>query len=35
VWPVQVQGAAVQFTPVQVGTTRDVPVGEVQSNVGS
>ncbi|WP_246609063.1 hypothetical protein [Nonomuraea rhizosphaerae] len=35
VWPVQTQGAQVpfQFAPVEVGATRDVPVGEVQSNV--
>ncbi|MGW2145940.1 hypothetical protein ACWCOT_16655 [Nonomuraea bangladeshensis] len=34
VWPVAVQGdVAVQFAPVEVGTSRDVPVGEIQSNV--
>ncbi|MCK2221270.1 hypothetical protein MF672_046830 [Actinomadura sp. ATCC 31491] len=35
VWPVAVQGDVVpfQFAPVEVGTTRDVPVGEIQSNV--
>ncbi|QYC38738.1 hypothetical protein Nocox_05555 [Nonomuraea coxensis DSM 45129] len=34
VWPVTVQGdVAAQFAPVEVGTTRDVPVGEIQSNV--
>lgn len=35
VWPVTVAGQAVpvQFAPVEVGVTRDVPVGEVQSNV--
>ncbi|MEU0565535.1 hypothetical protein ABZ297_09105 [Nonomuraea sp. NPDC005983] len=35
VWPVQVAGNAVpvQFAPAQASTTRDVPVGEVQSNV--
>lgn len=35
VWPVEVAGdvAAFQFAPVQLETTRDVPVGEIQSNV--
>ncbi|MEW9546994.1 hypothetical protein [Nonomuraea sp. NPDC050783] len=35
VWPVQVQDNVVpfQFAPLQVGTSRDVPVGEIQSNV--
>ncbi|MEV4011077.1 hypothetical protein AB0J35_11295 [Nonomuraea angiospora] len=35
VWPVQVADNVVpfQFAPVQVGGTRDVPVGEIQSNV--
>ncbi|GAA3242504.1 hypothetical protein [Nonomuraea helvata] len=35
VWPVQAAGNVVpfQFAPVQVGGTRDVPVGEIQSNV--
>ncbi|MBT2224544.1 hypothetical protein [Nonomuraea sp. NEAU-A123] len=34
VWPVTVAGQVpVQFAPVEVGVTRDVPVGEVQSNV--
>ncbi|MFD1542242.1 hypothetical protein [Nonomuraea guangzhouensis] len=34
VWPVTVAGGVpVQFAPVEVGATRDVPVGEVQSNV--
>ena len=35
VWPVAVTGGAenVQFDPVQAQVTRDVPVGEVQSNV--
>ncbi|MFD2355645.1 hypothetical protein ACFSTC_49825 [Nonomuraea ferruginea] len=34
VWPVTVTGGAdIQFDPVQVEATRDVPVGEVQSNV--
>jgi enoyl reductase len=35
VWPVEVTGGAqnVQFDPVQAEVTRDVPVGEVQSNV--
>ncbi|GAA1673302.1 hypothetical protein GCM10009733_083040 [Nonomuraea maheshkhaliensis] len=35
VWPVTVEGNVVpfQFAPVQLDTTRDVPVGEIQSNV--
>ncbi|MFI7638591.1 hypothetical protein [Nonomuraea sp. NPDC049400] len=35
VWPVQVTDNVVpfQFAPVEVGATRDVPVGEIQSNV--
>ncbi|MEV4578835.1 hypothetical protein AB0K16_36875 [Nonomuraea jabiensis] len=35
VWPVQVADNVVpfQFAPVQVGASRDVPVGEIQSNV--
>jgi enoyl reductase len=35
VWPVAVQGGVVpfQFAPVELETTRDVPVGEIQSNV--
>ncbi|WP_327585480.1 hypothetical protein OHA25_59195 [Nonomuraea sp. NBC_00507] len=35
VWPVEVQGNVVpfQFAPVELGVTRDVPVGEIQSNV--
>jgi hypothetical protein len=35
VWPIQVQDNVVpfQFAPVQLETTRDVPVGEIQSNV--
>jgi hypothetical protein len=35
VWPVEVTGGAanIQFDPVQAEVTRDVPVGEVQSNV--
>jgi enoyl reductase len=35
VWPVQVQDNVipVQFAPVELGVTRDVPVGEIQSNV--
>ncbi|MGW5156631.1 hypothetical protein ACWEPN_14260 [Nonomuraea wenchangensis] len=34
VWPVAVQGdVTIQFAPVEVGTSRDVPVGEIQSNV--
>ncbi|MDA0635300.1 hypothetical protein OUY22_17910 [Nonomuraea sp. MCN248] len=34
VWPVTVTGgAAVQFDPIEVEVSRDVPVGEVQSNV--
>ncbi|GAA2320083.1 hypothetical protein GCM10010149_86090 [Nonomuraea roseoviolacea subsp. roseoviolacea] len=35
VWPVQVAdpGVNVQYQPVRVGVTRDVPVGEVQSSV--
>ncbi|NUR86211.1 MAG: hypothetical protein HOY71_19190 [Nonomuraea sp.] len=34
-WPVRAEGNVVpfQFAPVEVGTTRDVPVGEIQSNV--
>lgn len=35
VWPVEVtdQAVPIQYAPVQVDTTRDVPVGEIQSNV--
>ncbi|MGW0801859.1 hypothetical protein [Nonomuraea sp. NPDC002799] len=35
VWPVETTGSAVpfQFAPVEVETSRDVPVGEIQSNV--
>ncbi|MEU6997004.1 hypothetical protein [Nonomuraea sp. NPDC046570] len=35
VWPVEVEDDVVPFAydPVEVGATRDVPVGEVQSNV--
>ncbi|NUW40986.1 hypothetical protein [Nonomuraea rhodomycinica] len=35
VWPVEVAdpGVDVQYQPVRVGVTRDVPVGEVQSSV--
>ncbi|MFG1941950.1 hypothetical protein [Nonomuraea sp. NPDC048826] len=34
VWPVAVTGGAdVQFDPIEVEVSRDVPVGEVQSNV--
>lgn len=35
VWPIEVQDAVVPFAydPVEVGVTRDVPVGEVQSTV--
>jgi enoyl reductase len=35
VWPVEVQGDVVpfQFAPVELSVTRDVPVGEIQSNV--
>ncbi|MEU4571926.1 hypothetical protein ACBI99_12115 [Nonomuraea sp. ATR24] len=34
VWPVEVSGGvAVQFDPIEVSASRDVPVGEVQSNV--
>lgn len=35
VWPVEVAGdvVPVQFAPVEVGADRDVPVGEIQSNV--
>ncbi|MEV4175201.1 hypothetical protein [Nonomuraea sp. NPDC049709] len=35
VWPVEVAGDVVpfQFAPVELETTRDVPVGEIQSNV--
>ncbi|MGN9836782.1 hypothetical protein ACTMTI_01535 [Nonomuraea sp. H19] len=35
VWPVEVAGdvVPVQFAPVEVGTSRDLPVGEIQSNV--
>ncbi|MEV5325773.1 hypothetical protein AB0K67_16625 [Nonomuraea sp. NPDC052634] len=35
VWPVEVEGntVPVQFDPVEVSTSRDVPVGEIQSNV--
>ncbi|MEO3886210.1 hypothetical protein [Nonomuraea sp. B5E05] len=35
VWPVEVVDnvVPVQFAPVEVGATRDVPVGEIQSNV--
>lgn len=35
VWPVEVadNAVAVQYAPVEVGVTRDVPVGEVQSTV--
>jgi enoyl reductase len=34
-WPVRAEGGVVpfQFAPVEVGATRDVPVGEIQSNV--
>ncbi|MER6579751.1 hypothetical protein [Nonomuraea sp. NPDC001023] len=34
-WPVETTGDAVpfQFAPVEAGATRDVPVGEIQSNV--
>ncbi|MEU0479280.1 hypothetical protein ABZ260_08880 [Streptosporangium sp. NPDC006013] len=35
VWPIEVEGDVVPFAydPVEVGVTRDVPVGEVQSTV--